>query len=115
MKWIRKTINQLYDESYANNKPMSNKLITPYFNIREYLKNFDTVRGKSIRIQRYTLIVSNCMLSFIRLSFEVVKKGRILKKQTVIIIFTHSDGDLTTSWLLALKCPQGYFLTIDLS
>ena len=41
MEWIRKTINQLYDESYANKKPMSNKLISPHCNLWLHMKKFD--------------------------------------------------------------------------
>jgi hypothetical protein len=46
---------------------------------------------------------------------EWSKKERFEENQMVIIIFSHSDGSLMTGWLLALKCPQGYFLTIELS
>jgi len=44
------TGSQLYDESYANIYPKSNKLILPHFILWLYLPNSDAVRGKLIRI-----------------------------------------------------------------
>jgi hypothetical protein len=38
------TASQLYDESYANKKPMSNKFNSPHFNLWLYLTNIDVVK-----------------------------------------------------------------------